>query len=100
MIEFSDRLDVECKKTRKVKDDSDNISWRSWKRGVDIYCDGEDCERCEGGFGSKEFNYGHFNFTGLDIQLQRLKLQLHFFFREELWARNSNLGVLLNYIEI
>lgn len=40
LIEFSHRLDVECKKTKKVKDDSDNIYWRSWKRGVDIYCDG------------------------------------------------------------
>lgn len=51
-------------------------------------------EKSEGGFGNKEFNYGQFNFTALDIQLQRLKWQLHFFFRDESCARNSNLGVV------
>lgn len=50
MLDYSDNLDVECKKKRKVKDDSDNIYWRNWKKRVDIHCDGKYNEKFVEGY--------------------------------------------------
>ena len=51
------------------------------------------CEKRVGGSGNKEFSFGHVEFVMLDIQLQRLNLQLDIFVRDDFWARDSNLGV-------
>lgn len=65
LLEFSDRLDVECKKKKKA--DLITFTGGTGRKGlIDVYCD-EVRLRGEGGFGDTELSYGHFHFVMLCI---------------------------------